>query len=140
MTSPLVPTGSVTLSGKEYTLRLDLNALSDFETMTGKSVLRGGLQDIANLELSDVRALLWAMMVQDNESLTMRDVGRLISLDDIAPLSETIQTMIINAMPDAAAALEVDGQAEESPLTETSPSPVANGGLGSTPPPESTSA
>ncbi len=132
--SPLVPTASIELSGKTYKLRLDLNALSDFEVMTGKSVLRGGLTDLTNLELADVRGLLWAMMVQEDESLTIRDVGRLISINNIATLTETIATLIQGTMPEA------DGEAEEGsdPLAPTSSAPQS-GGLDTGPQQSSTS-
>lgn len=134
MTSPLVPQASITLEGKEYHMRLDLNALSDFESMTGKSIMRGGLTDISNLELSDARALLWACMVQEDESLTIRQVGRLISVNNLAELVETIQSLVSGAMPEA----PEEGQQDASPLTETGSVPQG-GGLDSTPPESRTS-
>jgi predicted MarR family transcription regulator len=119
----LVPTASIELAGKTYTLRLDINALSDFEVMTGKSVLRGGLSDIANLELADVRALLWSMMYQDDETLTVRDVGRMISINNIAPLTETIATLIRDTMPEA----NEEATEDSDPLAQTSLLPESGG-------------
>lgn len=128
MTSPLVPQAKITIEGKEYKMRLDLNALSDFENMTGKSIMRGGLTDIANLDLSDVRGLLWACMVQEDESLTIREVGRMIHIGNITELTETIAKLVQGTMPEPQE--EAD---DESPLKEPS-SALGNGGLDSTPP------
>lgn len=129
MTSPLVPTGEMEIGGKVRTLRLDLNALTDFESMSGKSIMRGGLTDITKLEMSDVRALLWACLVQDDESLSIRDVGKWITLTNIAELTETFANLIMGAMPEKPADGEVP---EEGPLPQTSPSVIANGGSDST--------
>lgn len=124
MTSPLVPQRTMKFEGKEYTLRLDLNALSDFESMSGKSIMRGGLTDISQLELSDVRSLLWACLVQEDETLTMRDVGRMIHIGNLVEVTGVLRDLVTGAMPAA-----VEGEADESPLTPTSPSAIANGGL-----------
>lgn len=116
------------LDGVQRKLRMDLNALTDFESMTGKSIMRGGLSDIANLEMNDVRALLWACLVQEDESITIRDVGRWIHIGNIGDLTETLASLVHGAMPEA----PVEGEAEESPLTPTSPSVTPSGGLDST--------
>jgi hypothetical protein len=134
MTSPLVPQATLMLDGKEYTLRMDLNALSDFESMTGKSIMRGGLTDINNLELSDARGLLWACMVQDDESLTIRQVGRMIHMGNLGEITEVIQKLVAGAMPDAQE--EAEGS---DPLPTTSPSPQTSGGFDSGPQPDKTS-
>jgi hypothetical protein len=123
MTSPLVPQATLMLDGKEYTLRMDLNALSDFESMTGKSIMRGGLTDINNLELSDARGLLWACMVQDDESLTIRQVGRMIHMGNLGEITEVIQKLVAGAMPDTQE--EAEGS---DPLPATSPSAQESGG------------
>lgn len=135
MTSPLVPTAKLNLDGKDRALRMDLNALTDFESMTGKSIMRGGLTDIANLEMNDVRALLWACLVQEDESITIRDVGRWIHIGNIGELTETLAVLVSGSMPEPSK----EDADDTSPLTTTSPSAPPTGGLDSTPPPASTS-
>jgi hypothetical protein len=120
MTSPLVPTATITLD-KERTLRMDLNALSDFESMTGKSFMSGGL-DFENLALADIRALLWACLVQDDESLTLRDVGAMLHVGNLEPVTSAITKLVTDAMP------EPEEGSEPAPLPETSPSSAGSNG------------
>jgi hypothetical protein len=125
MASNLVPSEKVMLGGKEYTLRLDLNALSDFEVMTGKSILRGGLSNIADLDIADVRGLLWAMLVQDDESLSVRDVGRMIGINDVSKLTTVIGELITKVMPEVVPGEESEDDAD--PLAQSSSAPQSGG-------------
>lgn len=132
MTSPLVPTATITFD-KERTLRMDLNALSDFETMSGKSIMRGGLEDLSNLDLADIRTLLWACLVQEDETLSQRDVGKMIHVGNLQEVTTAITTLVKNAMP------EPEEGSEPAPLSETSPSSAAsNGGPAGAPRPSKT--
>lgn len=128
MTSPLVPMATINLDGVDRKMRMDLNALSDFESMTGKSILRGGLTDIANLELTDIRALLWACLVQEDESITIREVGRWIHIGNITIVTSAIEELVAGALPEAAE----EGESEAGPLTGSSSAPDS-GGLSSMP-------
>lgn len=114
MTTPLVPTATIILD-KERTMRMDLNALSDFESMTGKSFMSGAL-DLENLALSDIRALLWACLVQDDESLTLRDVGGMLHIGNLEPVTRAITDLVAGAMP------EPEEGSTDAPLSETGPS------------------
>ena len=126
----LVPTAKITLD-KERTLRMDLNALSDFESMTGKSIMRGGL-DFENLGIADVRALLWACLVQEDESLTVRDVGAMLHVGNLETVTTAITQLVTKAMPE-----REEGSSTPVPLSETAP---ASTGKASGPPPATTSA
>lgn len=77
---------SITLD-RERQLRLDLNAMSTFEDITGKSLFTIGeaLQEARN-----VRALLYAALKSAGEDITLDQVGENIGMHNFAIVSETI--------------------------------------------------
>lgn len=90
----------IVLNGQERTIRFDYNALCSFEQATGKSFLKF-VDDLENqgllsMQLSDLRALLWAGLLHEDEKLKIADVGNLLNLDDV----ECIQT-VVKSLTDA---------------------------------------
>lgn len=71
------PTATVMLD-RERTMRMDPKAMRDFEAMTGKG-LPESPADWGALSWGELRILIWACLVQEDESLTVRDVGALMS-------------------------------------------------------------
>lgn len=76
---------------RERNLRLDLNAMAEFEDLTGKSLFTIGeaLQEARNL-----RALLYVAMKSAGEEVTLNDVGNMIGLHNFALISETISNLM----------------------------------------------
>lgn len=95
---------TVKLNGQEYTLKFDYNALCSFEQATGKSFLKffNDLEENGFLAmgLSDLRALLWAGLLDENKDLKLIDVGNLLNLDDIECI-KTVSTALMNAINEA---------------------------------------
>lgn len=114
MTNSLVPTVTITLD-RERTMRMDMNAFADFEAVTHKSFMNGSL-DLANLTSDDMRALIWACLVQDDESLTQRDVGKMLHMGNLAAATNLIAELFTKAMP------EPEEGSGDLPLSVTPPS------------------
>lgn len=98
MSDPLVPTTTITLD-RERTLRMDLNALADFERVSGKSVMRGGFA-IETMAIADIRDLLWACLVQEDESLSARQVGAMLHPGNLSKISDALAALFGNVMPE----------------------------------------
>ena len=81
---------SITLD-RERNLRLDLNAMAEFEDLTGKSLFTIGeaLQEARNL-----RALLYVAMKSAGEEVTLNDVGNMIGLHNFALVNESITQLM----------------------------------------------
>lgn len=76
---------------RERKLRLDLNAMSEFEDITGKSLFTIGekLQEARN-----IRALLYAAMVSAGEDITLDQVGEYIDMNNFGEMSEVIAKLM----------------------------------------------
>ena len=72
-------------------MRLDLNAMSEFEEITGKSLFTIGekLQEARN-----IRALLYAAMVSAGEDITLDQVGEYIDMHNFGEMSEVIAKLM----------------------------------------------
>lgn len=77
--------GEVTLidrDGASYKMRLDFNALAEFEAETGLNALKA-LQDPADLSITNVRALFWCGLRQCHPDITLETAGRMASFDSL---------------------------------------------------------
>lgn len=83
--------------GKTWTLRLDFNAMADFEEQTGKGfLLTLEAMGTGAASANDIRALFWAMLQDHHPELTIREAGRMVT----AGMSALNQAAI-SAMPSA---------------------------------------
>jgi hypothetical protein len=76
---------------KPRPMTFDFNAMADFETVTGKNFLKINTN---NLTATDFRAILWACMHTEDETLTIKEVGKLISRMSIIELSKKITEVV----------------------------------------------
>ena len=83
---------------KERTLKLDLNAMVAFEDATGKSLFNFKVNNISS---KDIRALLWSCLIRDDKTLTLEQVGELVTFDNMNLISEKIQEVFEATMPEA---------------------------------------
>jgi len=92
------------LNGQERTIKLDYNALCSFEQVTGKSFLKFAddleKQGLLSMQLSDLRALLWAGLLHEDEKLKITDVGNLLKFDDAEHIQK-ILSAIVDAINEA---------------------------------------
>ena len=67
----------IELNGKEYTLRYDINSISDLEDKVGKGLFT--MIQPEKIGISTCRALLWAGIKHTNKYLELKDVGVLMN-------------------------------------------------------------
>ena len=74
------------------TLKFTFNAFAEFEGLTGKSI-QGVFSDAENIGFSMMRNLLWAGLMHEDPSLTVKKAGELMETADGKNLSEKIETI-----------------------------------------------
>ena len=80
--------------GKEYTLpSIDMTTLANIEKTMGFGLGRFASK-IENETMVTIRALIYALLKENHPELTLDGVGHLITLKEIASLSETISTIM----------------------------------------------
>ncbi|RRH71994.1 GTA-gp10 family protein [Falsigemmobacter faecalis] len=79
MANPFKGEIALTHAGRNWTLRLDFNALCDFEGETGKNALQAleGLER-GDVTASDLRALMWAGLRQEAPEIDLQTAGRIL--------------------------------------------------------------
>ena len=93
--------------GKSYTLRFDINALCDVESMLGTSLPQLSL---ANAGMSTIRVFLWAGLRQSNRGLTLETAGLVMqALIDQGKTWDEIGQLINDALV-AAGLATVEGE------------------------------
>ncbi|MCL5290561.1 MAG: hypothetical protein M1489_05990 [Firmicutes bacterium] len=110
MSDPTIPAVKLNLD-KERNLLLDLNAMVTFEQETGKSLMEGA--DLSKMGMIEFRALLWACLIHEDESLTLKNVGAMVHPGNMEEVSNAIAKAFEAATP------EPDG--DKGPLPEARP-------------------
>jgi len=87
------------IDGNEYEYDLNLNAMINFEEVTGKELMNIKEGDTFNLK--EIRALLWAGLHEEDNKLTLEAVGKLMRPDNMQDISNKIMEAYDNAMPEA---------------------------------------
>ena len=104
------PEVKITLD-RERTMRFDMNAMVVFEAVSGKNVLKMNWQ---SMNITDIRALLWACLHGEDKALTLETAGSILSLATLDELTAKLQEVINSSMPVK--------KADETPLPTNSPS------------------
>lgn len=81
---------------KPRRLRYDLNALAEIEEGTGKPLTA---LEAGNMGVKDLRLILWAGLIHEDEELTLKDVGKMVSGENIGEVLAKIKEAIELAMP-----------------------------------------
>ena len=94
-------------------LLLDLNAMVSFQDETGYNLLDD--KDTKKLMTAagpkEVRALLWACLIHEDETLTLKQVGSWLHTGNMAEVTEKLTTAWTAAMPKG-------GEKETDPLVK----------------------
>ena len=96
MAAPVKGEVSLAYGGETYTMRLDFNALAEFEGEVGGRAL-DLLQEPDKLTITQVRALFWAGLRQCHPEITLQDAGRILTANQ-SSLGEALAA----TFPDAA--------------------------------------
>lgn len=86
------------LDGTPRKARMDFNVLAEFEEETGRKVVtEGGMKDVSARE---ARALIFLMLKQEDEDITIEEVGRMLHVGNFSAIGEEIQSIFSQAMPE----------------------------------------
>jgi hypothetical protein len=86
---------SVDAGGKSYKLRMDFNAMCEFEDATGKDALEvlAGMEG-GKASVKHLRALAWAALRKHHPDTTLEDAGEIISEN-----TDLVKTLLEATMP-----------------------------------------
>lgn len=87
---PTLPDVTLILGGVERHLCFDFNSIALVEQHTGINLLKASLSDI---NATNLRALLWASLLKENENLSIEEVGSWITMRN----ANTVYTALITA-------------------------------------------
>ncbi|BCJ86450.1 hypothetical protein [Effusibacillus dendaii] len=82
---------------KERSLLYDLNAFAELEDKFGS--IDETLEKVGKGSIKALRAVLWAGLLHEDESLTEKQVGKLITLADLQELSTAVNQALTASMP-----------------------------------------
>lgn len=83
---------------KERNLVFDLNAFAELEEIFGS--VEEALKSLEKGSLKAIITLLWSGLVHEDETLTIKEVGAMISINDLARVSEALAEAVKGDMPD----------------------------------------
>ena len=99
-----MPTKSVPIKlkdGKERVLRFDWSALCRFEREFGYSVIDVGAKlGTGKVSFVDATNVIWAGLLHEEKPMTLREVEKLLDLDDFFDYLKAIGEAISEAIPE----------------------------------------
>jgi hypothetical protein len=97
---PITAGVPITLGDKERHLVLNLNAMEAFEDITGKSFLTGFDLDPKKLRTKELKALVWACLKDEDETITLKDVGKWIDMNNASIVFGAVLKAVTGALPE----------------------------------------
>jgi hypothetical protein len=86
------------LSDKEYELKFDINTFCELEDIYGD--INKAFEDLENRKIKAIRALIYSAIKAEDESVTLKDVGRMLTLSDMERLGTAINEALLIAVPE----------------------------------------
>lgn len=87
---------------KERTLYYDLNSFAELEDKFGD--IQGVMKAMEAGSIKAIRSVLWAGLIHEDPTITEREVGALVSFDNLELLGSSIGEALVTASPDIAKA------------------------------------
>lgn len=88
----------IKLQDKEYELKFNMNTFCELEEVYGD--INKAFEDLQNKKFKAIRALIYAAIKAEDENITLREVGKMITLDELEGLSLAINKALNIAMPE----------------------------------------
>lgn len=85
------------LGEKEYELKLNMNTFCELEEIYGD--INKAFDDLQLMKFKAIRALIYAAIKVEDESVTLKSVGDLLGLEDMERLGEVINEALNESMP-----------------------------------------
>lgn len=99
---------------KKRTLRFDMNAMAEFEDISGKPFF-GWAQTMQNMTAKDLRSFLWACLRHEDKELTPEQVGAMITADNLLDVQKSLSDMYVANTP-----TKEESQSDNAPLVDSS--------------------
>lgn len=96
--NPIKKAGVKIMLDKERIISFDFNALVDIEEKYGS--LDKGLGRLENPKMKDIRYLLYLTLKGDDETLTEKKVGQLITLQNMNEVIDALSKALEETMPE----------------------------------------
>jgi len=92
---------AVSVGDDEWTLSFSVNALCELEDHLGKPVpqIVDALGDPANLRITDVRALVWAALLDHHGDISLKEAGAVAARIGVLPCLEKVGKALEIAFP-----------------------------------------
>lgn len=88
-----------TLGEREYELKFNMNTFCELEEVYGD--LNKAFDDLQNMKVKAIRALIFAAVKVEDENATLKDVGEKLGINDLERLGIAINEALSTAMPEA---------------------------------------
>ena len=87
-----------TLGNKEYELKFNMNTFCELEEVYGD--INKAFEDLQLMKIKSIRALLYAAIKAEDDTVTLKSVGDLLQLDDLERLGAVINEALSESMPE----------------------------------------
>lgn len=87
-----------TMADKEYDLKLNMNTFCELEEVYGD--LNKALDELQNMKIKAIRALIYAAVKTEDETATLKDIGEKLGINDLERLGKAINEALYAAMPE----------------------------------------
>ena len=87
-----------TLGNKEYELKFNMNTFCELEEVYGD--INKAFEDLQLMKIKAIRALLYAAIKVEDDTVTLKSVGDLLQLSDLERLGTVINEALSESMPE----------------------------------------
>lgn len=87
-----------TLGNKEYELKFNMNTFCELEEVYGD--INKAFEDLQNMRIRSIRALIYSAIKVQDETVTLKDVGDMLELSDLERLGTVINEALGDSMPE----------------------------------------
>jgi len=87
------------LGDKEYELKFNMNTFCELEEVYED--LNKAFDDLQNMKVKAIRALIFSAVKVEDETATLKDVGEKLGINDLERLGIAINEALSTAMPEA---------------------------------------
>ncbi len=84
------------LNDKDYELKFHMNTFCELEEVYGD--INKAFEDLENRKIKAIRALIYSAIKTEDKSVTLKEVGRMLTLSDMERLGTAINEALIIAM------------------------------------------
>lgn len=86
------------LGNKEYELKFNMNTFCELEEVYGD--INKAFEDLQLMKIKAIRALLYAAIKVEDDTVTLKSVGDLLQLGDLERLGTVINEVLSESMPE----------------------------------------